>query len=166
VHVQALEFVTRHASDLSPGRVLEIGSLDVNGSVRPLFPESTCYHGIDLAPGPGVDEVADAADWRSPCSYDVVVSTEVLEHAPRWVDIMTNAWEAIVPGGRLIMTCATDPRPAHSAVDGWDLREGEWYHNVPVADVRSLLDGWQVTSWTIEVATDRGDLYLRADKAA
>jgi SAM-dependent methyltransferase len=166
VHAQALDFVTRHASGLPPGRVLEIGSLDINGSVRPLFSDSTRYHGIDLAPGPGVDEVADAADWRSPDSFDVVVTTEVLEHAPRWIDILSNAWEAVMPGGCLIMTCATDPRPAHSAVDGWDLRDDEWYRNVPVADVRKLLDDWQAMSWVIEVATDRGDLYLRADKAA
>jgi SAM-dependent methyltransferase len=166
MHVQALEFVTRHVSGLTPGRVLEIGSLDINGSVRPLFPTARRYHGIDLAPGSGVDEVADAADWRAPGEFDVVVSTEVLEHAPRWADILANAWEAVAPGGRLLMTCATDPRPAHSAVDGWALREGEWYRNVPAAEVRALLDEWSVGCWALEVATDRGDLYLRADKPA
>ena len=35
-------------------RVLEVGSLDINGSVRDLF--SDCdYTGVDLALGPGVD---------------------------------------------------------------------------------------------------------------
>ncbi|MEJ5255102.1 MAG: methyltransferase domain-containing protein [Acidimicrobiales bacterium] len=164
MHVQAYDFVARHAAGTAGARVLEIGSLDINGSVRPLFATAASYHGLDLVAGPGVDEVADAADWRSAPRFDVVVSTEVLEHAPRWRDILTNAWEALVPGGRLIVTCATDPRPPHSAVDGWALRDGEWYGNVPVSGVLELVRRWGATRWSLEVALDRGDLYLRADK--
>lgn len=37
-------------------RILEIGSYDVNGSVRKFFPESV-YTGVDLCAGPGVDLV-------------------------------------------------------------------------------------------------------------
>jgi SAM-dependent methyltransferase len=170
VHVQAYDFVARHARDARHAddgaavAVLEIGSLDVNGSVRPLFPHAARYHGIDIAPGPGVDEVADAADWRCDGAFDVVVSTEVLEHAPRWRDVLENAWAALVPGGRLLMTCATEPRPPHSAVDGWDVREGEWYENVGVANLLAVVQAWRPKRWLVEVARDRGDLYLRADR--
>ncbi len=164
MHVQAYDFVARHAAGTAGARVLELGSLDVNGSVRPLFAGAHSYHGVDLAPGAGVDEVADAADWRAPGRFDVVVTTEVLEHAARWRDILSNAWEALAAGGRLIVTCATDPRPPHSAIDGWALREGEWYENVSPAQLRALLDTWRTSRWSLEVALDRGDLYLRADK--
>lgn len=144
--------------------VLEIGSHDVNGGVRPLFLGASHYHGIDIAPGPGVDEVADAADWSPTRTYDFVVSTEVLEHAPRWRSILDNAWDALSPGGRLIVTCATDPRPPHSAIDGWDVRDGEYYGNVAPAEVVSHIRAWGVTAWNVEVALDRGDLYLCVDK--
>ena len=44
--------------------VLEIGSLDINGSVRPMFkPFQLTYTGIDMQEGPGVDIVVDAAKF-------------------------------------------------------------------------------------------------------
>ena len=122
------------------------------------------YHGIDIAPGPGVDEVADAAEWRAAETFDVVVSTEVLEHAPRWRDVVQNAWHALAPGGVLLLTWATDPRPEHSAVDGWGLRDGEWYANVAASEAIAFVRGVDPRRWLAEVGVDRGDLYIRADK--
>jgi hypothetical protein len=148
-------------SDLPSLAVLEIGSLDINGSVRPLFPRAGHYHGLDLVAGDGVDEVADASTWVPPRRYDVVVSAEVLEHAPAWRAILEMMWSATAPGGTLLMTCATDPRAPHSAVDGWDVRPGEHYANVSCADVRALVRGWGVEDWSVEWAQDRGDLYLQ-----
>lgn len=166
MHVQAYEWVERNAEGLPPHyAVLEIGSHDVNGSVRPIFREATHYHGIDIAAGPGVDEVADAAQWHAQKTYDVVVSTEVLEHAPRWDLILDNAWEALADGGRLIFTCATNPRAPHSAIDGWAVREGEHYANVEPGAVLTHMRKWNVGSWKLEVAQDRGDLFLRVDKS-
>jgi cyclopropane fatty-acyl-phospholipid synthase-like methyltransferase len=164
MHVQAHGFIAHHATTLAPARVLEIGSLDVNGSVRTLFP-GAAYHGIDVVDGPGVDEVADAADWHASTPFDVVVSTEVLEHAPRWRDVVANAWEALGTGGVLLLTCATDPREPHSAVDGWALRTGEWYGNIAPREVISVVATLRPSAWSMEVALDRGDLYLRLDRS-
>ena len=166
MHEQAYDWIAAHvarAGFASPS-VLEIGSLDINGSVRPLFPNASHYHGLDLVAGDGVDEVADASSWTPPRSYDVVVSAEVLEHAPTWREILSMMWSATAPGGVLLMTCATEPRAPHSAVDGWDVRDGEHYANVAAADVRGLLAAWGVSRWAIERAADRGDLYLRLDR--
>lgn len=164
MHVQAFDFVARHAATITPAAVLEIGSLDVNGGVRSLFENASHYHGIDVTDGPGVDEVADGADWQPTRQFDVVVSTEVLEHAPRWRDVVRNAWAAVVGGGTCIITCATEPREPHSAVDGWEVREGEWYANVAARDMVALVRELGARSWVVEVARDRGDLYVRADK--
>jgi hypothetical protein len=79
VHIAAHNFVATVAPD-NPGAVLEIGSRNVNGSVRDLFSSSSLYHGIDIAAGPGVDEVADCADYVPDVLFDTCVSTEVLEH--------------------------------------------------------------------------------------
>jgi hypothetical protein len=142
--------------------VLEIGSLDINGSIRELFADSGHYHGIDIAEGPGVDEVADAARWTPPRRYDVVVCAEVLEHAPRWDQILHTAWNAVAPRGALLMTCATDPRAPHSAIDGHAPRPEEHYKNIAAAEVQAVVENWECTDWSIEVHRDRGDLYLYA----
>jgi SAM-dependent methyltransferase len=161
MHLQAYEFVARYATEAAVD-VLEIGSHDVNGSVRPLFPGARRFHGIDLVAGPGVDEVADAADWHDPAAFDLVVTTEVLEHAPRWEALVANAWEARRAGGMLVVTCATDPRPPHSAIDGWAVRPGEHYQNVDPDALLALVASLGSRCWTIEVHHDRGDLYLAA----
>jgi hypothetical protein len=164
VHVQAFDFVAAHVGRLAPASVLEIGSLDINGSVRALFGAGVDYHGLDVVDGPGVDEVGDAATWRASRGYELVVSTEVLEHAPRWRDILTNAWDAVAPGGRLLATCATDPRAPHSAVDGLDVRPEEHYANVAPRDVLARTRSWETERLVLETHQGRGDLYLRADR--
>ena len=63
-------------------RVLEFGSYDINGSIRPLF-QSRDYVGIDWRPGPNVDHVSLAHNVRL-SDADVVVSASMLEHDPYW----------------------------------------------------------------------------------
>ena len=48
MHQQALDFVTAQSRGLPARSVLEIGSLDINGSVRPVFSSAETYHGLDL----------------------------------------------------------------------------------------------------------------------
>ena len=61
-HIQQLSFIKTIAqhltSDYSDVKILEIGSYDVNGSVRKYFLDSN-YLGTDLIEGPSVDLVAD-----------------------------------------------------------------------------------------------------------
>ena len=166
MHEQAFGWIAAQVARtaIAAPSVLEIGSLDINGSVRPLFATASHYHGLDLVAGDGVDEVADASTWPPPRTYDVVVSAEVLEHAPPWREILEMMWRATAPGGLLLMTCATDGRAPHSAVDGLDVRPDEYYANVAARDVRALIAGWGIDAWVVEWAQDRGDLYVRADK--
>jgi hypothetical protein len=165
VHEQVFTWIDAQLRDLpTPDAVLEVGSLDINGGLRPLFAGTGHYHGLDLVAGPGVDEVADAAHWAPPRTYDVVVCAEVLEHAPAWARVLATMWASTAPGGSLLMTCATEPRAPHSAVDGLDVREDEHYANVAAAEVRSVVSAWAGANWSLEWARDRGDLYLRADR--
>lgn len=167
MHQQAYDWIARQVGSLrdSPASVLEISSLDINGSIRPLLRGAGHYHGLDLVAGPGVDEVADASQWQPPGTFELVACAEVLEHALRWRAVLATMWAATAPGGTLLMTCATDPRAPHSAVDGHDVRPDEHYANVSLADVRAVVAGWSVVSFSLEWACGRGDLYLRADRA-
>lgn len=136
VHKRALDwlgqqvsaYVARHGW---PADVLEIGSRDINGTPRVLFPPSVFYVGIDLAPGKGVDIVADAVYWQPDAEYDLVICAEVLEHAPEWPGIIDTAYKALKPGGYFLMTCATGYRHEHSGITGAQkLEPGEYYRNV------------------------------------
>lgn len=96
-------------ADVKGKRVLEVGALDVNGSVRgditALGPAE--YVGIDIRPGPGVDVICDAGDLVARFgenAFDVVVSTELMEHARDWRRIISNIKRVTRPGGVLIVS--------------------------------------------------------------
>lgn len=137
MHPAAYSWVERH-SLTNHESVLEIGSLDVNGGVRDLFPHANVYIGLNDVPGPGVDVVADAATYRPSHLFDVVVSTEVLEHANQWKNIILMCLDALAPQGVLILTCAGPGRGPHGQHGAEAPEPGEWYRNVAgweIADV-------------------------------
>lgn len=103
--------------DVEGRHVMEVGSYDVNGSVRPgveaLVPLS--YVGIDMRSGPGVDMVADAADLPSlfPAGPDVVIAASTLEHAPDWKAALSGIVTVLAPGGVLLVTVPSPGYPYH-----------------------------------------------------
>lgn len=158
MHQEVYTYVARITRDLTARRlnVVELGSRDVNGSVRPLF-EGCDYTGVDIARGPGVDIVADGATWQPDGEpFDVGLCLEVLEHAPEPTAIVANLRRIVKPGGIVIVTAATDPRAPHSGTDGAALRAGEYYANVPAWALLTWLDGCPYVS--VEVDLGHGDV--------
>jgi SAM-dependent methyltransferase len=145
VHEAVLSWIGEFRS-LDDLAVLDIGGRDLNGSPRMFFPNASPYHVLDLRPGPNVDFVADAAEWRpTTLAYDLVICTEVFEHTDKWREILLTAWDALRPGGWLLFTCAGPGRPTHSGVEAvWELSPGEWYANVSPQEIRAELEdqGW------------------------
>jgi SAM-dependent methyltransferase len=94
--------------DVKGKTVLEAGSLDVNGSWRGLLKafKPLYYLGIDLQAGLGVDKVMDVCDVgkEMPSQFDLVVSTEMLEHAERWKEAVVAMKQTLKPGGVLMLT--------------------------------------------------------------
>lgn len=135
MHSAAMEFIftSFHSwrGDKDNLDILEIGSLDINGSVRPMFkPFQVTYTGIDMQEGPGVDIVVDAAKFINFEDYDVVVCAEVFEHTPYWPQILQNSYNNLRPGGIFIATMAGEGRYPHSAIDQNPIREWEHYSNI------------------------------------
>lgn len=98
--------------------VLEIGSYNVNGTARdvivPFAPKQ--YLGIDQGPGPGVDRVLDASNIVTALgenSFDVVLSTEMLEHAQDWRKAVVNMKAVTKLGGLLFVTTRGPGFPFH-----------------------------------------------------
>lgn len=143
------------------GPVYEIGSRNVNGSIRELFPGAS-YHGIDLSDGPDVDAVADAATYMPPLVPRTVVCCEVLEHAEHAERILQQIAFVLDPGGRVILTMAGPCRMPHSGVDGGQLRAGEFYRNVTPDALRE----WLCDFIDVEVVenVDTADVYATAVK--
>ena len=121
--------------------VYEVGALNVNGQARDMVPQTWLkWVGFDLVAGDGVDFVGDAAEFLPgmlPC--DVMVSTEVLEHAPEWEQLLGAMCDAIKPGGWMVLTCAGKGRPPHAA-DGspGGPHPYEHYRNVELHEVAAV----------------------------
>lgn len=123
-------------------RVLEVGSLNINGSVREFFEECD-YKGIDIGPGDCVDEVCQGQDFAGPaCSYDVVLSTEVFEHTEDWDKILLNMLRLVKRNGLVVFTCAAPGRPQHgtrlfSSMAAPHVAAGpDYYRNLSTQDFR------------------------------
>jgi len=101
------------------GPLLEIGSLDVNGSVRDLFPRAVPYVGIDLGPGRAVDVVASGHDFGRDGSFATVVTTECLEHDPGWRETLLNIERVLRPGGRAVLHYGDVDKPIANANPGF-----------------------------------------------
>lgn len=99
--------------------VLEVGSRDVNGTCRDLFPQKL-YTGIDLEPAEGVDIVWDILDWHGSwlAFFNTVVCLETLEHVKDPLVALHNMHRYLRPGGLFIGTWIFN-FPIHCPPDYW-----------------------------------------------
>lgn len=120
--------------------VLESGGRDVNGSCRAIFTRLGCsaYLSTDLELGVGVDAVCDAVDLVAtygPKSYDVLVSTEVMEHVRDWRAVISNYKRILKPGGVLFITTRSEGFIYH------EYPEDHWrYSTVDMAEIFADFD--------------------------
>jgi len=93
-------------------KVLDIGSLDINGNNRYLFEDYT-YIGVDLGEGKNVDVVCRGHEYKPKEHYDTIISTECFEHDEYWKETILNIIEHLKEGGLFLFTCATEGRGEH-----------------------------------------------------
>ncbi len=99
--------LSRH--EIENKRVIEIGSYNINGSLR-AFIESRRpfeYIGVDIVAGPGVDIICPAQDILSKfgsASFDIVVATELIEHVLDWRLVISNIKNICKTNGVIIVT--------------------------------------------------------------
>lgn len=120
MHPSVMDFLRRQLkySEIAGFELLEVGSQDVNGSprevIQPLNPGK--YVGVDFTKGKGVDVVLDVsklAQHFGPASFDVVISTEMLEHAQDWRSAVDQMKTVLRVGGLLVVTTRSKGFPYH-----------------------------------------------------
>ena len=89
------------ASFGNQGKVLEVGSYNVNGSLRNYYPD---YVGIDVRPGLGVDVVYQGPIPYPDATFDKVLYLEAMEHDLRFWQTLDEMNRVLKSGGRLIAT--------------------------------------------------------------
>jgi SAM-dependent methyltransferase len=151
-HPEQLEFIriaNRNIPEiLKTGKVLEIGSYDVNGTTRKTFDEASEYIGVDIASGPGVDMVSFGHELVLPDnSFGISLSVNCFEHDSYWIETFRNMIRLTSPGGAVIFTCASKGFPEHGTQrSDPNLSPGtqsvglDYYRNLTAADFESKLD--------------------------
>jgi SAM-dependent methyltransferase len=171
-HEAQLQFVSalkvNFPSYFKGKRVLECGSCNINGSVRSFFHD--CYYlGIDVVPGPDVDIVKKASEFKSSELFDVVISCEMLEHDPQWPESLANMYRLLRSGGLMIVTCAAPGRPEHGTTRTspgdspscqlW----GDYYQNLGKQDVMGTFQEHMFDAY--DCHEHNNDLYFWGFKA-
>ena len=143
-------FISDHRNMLK-GRVIEIGSLNVNGGVRDLIDVEV---GVDLREGPGVDLVCPVEDLLQhypPETFDACISTETLEHVKDWQAFVNVTWALVKEGGWLVMTMASPEKRRHAYPDDyWRMdapRILKIWPNARMVDVAPVSIGWVVQKY-------------------
>lgn len=107
---------TKFPQYFSGTKILDIGSANINGSNRPWFDDSCDFIGLDIAEYKDVDVVSIAHRYNAPdASFDVVLSTNQLEHDMYWQQTLEKMVKLLKPKG-LMFFQTTHDRPEHGTV--------------------------------------------------
>jgi len=101
--------------------ILEIGSMDVNGSIRDFRPASGYYVGLDLAPGKGVDIVTNSAA-RLPFksgAFRLVVSSSAFEHDAMFWMTFLEMCRVLQPSGYIYINAPSRGYLHSYPIDAW-----------------------------------------------
>lgn len=83
--------------NLADKAVVDVGSLDINGTYRSLFTGK--YTGADMDVGPNVDVLIGSSKWGKISNVDAVISGQMLEHVANIPALMAEIMRILKPGG-------------------------------------------------------------------
>jgi len=97
------------SEEIKDKKVIEVGAYNLNGSLQKIIKKQkpSEYIGVDIEIGPGVDIVCNIEDLVNKFgenSFDLVISTELLEHVKDWHLGISNLKKICRPGGIILIT--------------------------------------------------------------
>jgi SAM-dependent methyltransferase len=143
--------------------VLEIGSLNVNGSIREFF-KNCNYIGVDIASGKDVDVVAKGHEFKYQEQFDVVCSCECFEHDEHYKETIINMFNHLKHGGLFFFTCAGEGRPEHGTTRTtpnsiWGT-SNDYYKNLNEKDIKEVLSMDSFSDYKFFYEPNHKDLYF------
>lgn len=158
----------RFAEHIAGAALLELGSLNINGSARECLrparwtgvdrlrcgsPDCTCCSGAlgPVAKSCDVDVHCDAIATRFEVEeFDVLLCTSMLEHDPAWRESLAHNLPWLRRGGLLFLSWGAEGN-THHAPEPWAV--------VPVGDVLewAIASGLQIVDATWEASRYTGD---------
>lgn len=113
------DFYNRFVKSRVGPTMLDVGSFDVNGSLRDSFP-GVEYTGMDQVTGKNVDVVNDNLFFPfDECSFDFVVSSSCFEHDRFFWVTIAEMFRVVKYGGYVYLN-APSTGPHHSyPIDAW-----------------------------------------------
>lgn len=141
--------------------VIDCGSLDINGSLRDFF-ENPDYLGVDIAHGRGVDLVCKVHELNLTKKFDVVVSSEMLEHDEHWRESLAKMYDLCRSGGLIVISAAGEGRSEHGtrrtgAIWG---TSGDYYMNILEKHIKEVYNPSMFTEMEISHEKKHGDIYF------
>lgn len=107
MHAIAYKLVEQELKKITLARanVLDVGSLDINGTYRPLITQRDWqYTGIDIRGGKNVDIITRPYNYPFPDNhFDIVISGSTMEHVPaiwKWIPELVRV---LKPAGFLLI---------------------------------------------------------------
>ena len=168
-HQEQVEFFTnlynQNVNEFQNKKILEIGSLIINGSLRQIFYKSAEYVGVDLGAGPGVDVISKGHEIDFPNDYfDLALSAECFEHDQFWDLTFQKMIDLTRPDGFIIFSCATTGRAEHGTnrTDaGSSPFTQSYYNNLTESDFREKFDFSKIfKNFEFSVEMNHHDLYF------
>jgi len=101
--------------------IVEVGSQDVQGSIRNLKPDTATYTGYDFVSGPGVDHIVDHP-YKLPIednTVDVIISSSCFEHSSLFWMNFVEAIRVLKPSGLFYMQAPSNGEFHRWPVDCW-----------------------------------------------
>ena len=99
--------------------VLDIGSLDINGSVKDIFEDAERYVGVDIVSGSNVDMVMNAHKLKfDKESFDCVLALGLFEHDNAWWKSLEEIKRVLKHKGWFILQVPTIV-DSHNPPDYW-----------------------------------------------
>jgi len=101
--------------------IVDVGSQDVNGSLRSFAPSESKYIGVDFVDGKGVDVIL-TDPYQLPFeseSVDAIVCSSVFEHSEFFWLLFVECLRIVKPNGLIYINAPSDGMVHRYPIDGW-----------------------------------------------
>ena len=141
------EIKEKYPSYFFEQRVLDVGSLDINGNNKELFEECE-YVGLDVIEGDNVDVISVAHQYEPDELFNVVLSTNALEHDIHYELTIKKMIDLLKPKGFIFVSAGYKYKihgtlkhgPENSGTSKMKRKWANYYKNLTIKDIINIVN--------------------------